>query len=116
VDSGHPEVSAQQVVMRFGSQFEAESQATRLMRGGECVSSGAGWTVVQQAGAVVALGLRQPVAYAEEAAVHISGTMVAVLTVRRGGRGVSPAAGLSDPFRASAGEFLRLRASDAVSG
>ncbi|MFJ5923626.1 hypothetical protein ACIQF6_13585 [Kitasatospora sp. NPDC092948] len=116
VDYGHPEASAQQVVMQFGSPLEAEYQASRLMRGGECVSSGAGWTVEQQVGAVVALGLRQPVAYAEEVAVHISGTMVAVLTVRRGGRGVSPAAGLSDPFRASAGEFLQLRAPDAVSG
>ncbi|MGX4737480.1 hypothetical protein [Kitasatospora griseola] len=112
VDAGHPEASAQQVVMRFGSPLAAEYQATRLMRGGECVSSGAGWTVEQQVGAVVSLGVRQPVAYAEEVAVHISGTMVAVLTVRRGGRGVTPAAGLSDPFRASAEEFLQLRATD----
>ncbi|KIQ62150.1 hypothetical protein TR51_23635 [Kitasatospora griseola] len=112
VDAGHPEASALQVVMRFGSPLAAEYQATRLMRGGECVSSGAGWTVEQQVGAVVSLGVRQPVAYAEEVAVHISGTMVAVLTVRRGGRGVTPAAGLSDPFRASAEQFLQLRASD----
>ncbi|OKJ10462.1 hypothetical protein [Kitasatospora sp. CB01950] len=116
VDAGHPEATAQQVVMRFESPLAAEYQASRLMGGGECVSSGAGWTVEQQVGAVVALGVRQPVAYAEEAVVHISGTMVAVLTVRRGGRGVSPAAGLSDPFRESALEFLQLRASEPEAG
>ncbi|MFF0391167.1 hypothetical protein ACFYS8_21155 [Kitasatospora sp. NPDC004615] len=116
VDAGHPEVSAQQIVMRFGSPLAAEHQATRLMAGGECVSSGAGWAVEQQVGAVVALGVRQPVAYAEELAVHISGTTVAVLTVHRGGRGVAPAAGLSDPFRESALEFLQLRASEPGEG
>ncbi|RKE19137.1 hypothetical protein [Streptomyces sp. TLI_171] len=107
-DGGDVEATARQYVLRFGSAEAAGLAGARLLAGGECVAPGGGWTVEQQVGSAVALGVRQPQAFAEEAVVHVSGSMVAVLTVRRVGRGVSPAAGLSDPFRVSAAEFLAL--------
>ncbi|WP_035862872.1 hypothetical protein [Kitasatospora cheerisanensis] len=116
VDAWHVEASAQQFVLRFGSPLAAENQASRLLAGGECVSSGAGWKVEQQIGALVGLAVRQPVAYAEEVAVHLTGTTLAVMTVRRGGPGATPAVGLSDSFLASASQFLLLPSSGPSSG
>ncbi|MFD8600368.1 hypothetical protein ACFV1L_35755 [Kitasatospora sp. NPDC059646] len=116
VDAWHAEASAQQFVLRFGSPLAAENQATRLLAGADCVSSGAGWKVEQQVGAVVALAVRQPVAYAEEVAVHITGTTLAVMAVRRGGPGVVPAVGLSESFQTAAQQFLRLPASTQTVG
>ncbi|MEU3497759.1 hypothetical protein ABZ747_30250 [Kitasatospora cineracea] len=108
-DGGTGGATARQYVLSFGTVADAEIARARLLGGGACVDSGAGWTVEGRAVGVVALGLRQPsVAAAEEVAVHLRGSKVAVLVVHRGGRGVAPETGASDPFRASAAEFLAL--------
>ncbi|ROR44331.1 hypothetical protein [Kitasatospora cineracea] len=111
-DGGTGGATARQYVLSFGTVADAEIARARLLGGGACVESGAGWTVEGRAVGVVALGLRQPssVAAAEEVAVHLRGSKVAVLMVHRGGRGVAPETGASDPFRASAAEFLALGA------
>ncbi|MGW1081826.1 hypothetical protein [Kitasatospora sp. NPDC002522] len=107
-DGGREEVTAHQFVLRFGSSQEAALVGGRLLAGGDCVAPSAGWVVEQQVGGVVALGVEVPVAAAEEVAVHVDGPLVAVLTVHRGGRGVWPGEGLSEPFRDAATEFLAL--------
>ncbi len=109
-DGGAGGATARQYVLSFGTVADAEIARARLLGGGACVASGAGWTVEGRAVGVVALGLRQPSVAAEEVAVHLWGSKVAVLVVHRGGRGVAPEAGASDPFRASAAEFLALGA------
>ncbi|MFJ5232028.1 hypothetical protein ACIQBJ_19275 [Kitasatospora sp. NPDC088391] len=107
-NGGTAQATARQYVLRFGSAGEAEGAGARLLAGGECVLPGAGWAIEQHLEGGVALGVWQPLPFAEEAAVHVRGSMVAVLTVRRGGPGVAPTAGLSDPFRAAMAEFLAL--------
>ncbi|BAJ28482.1 MULTISPECIES: hypothetical protein [Kitasatospora] len=107
-DGGDAAPTADQYVLRFGSEADAEVAGARLLQGGECVAPGSGWTVEDRNVGVVALGMRQPVVAAEEVAVHVRGSLVAVLVVRRGGRGVAPEAGASEPFRAAAAEFLTL--------
>ncbi|WP_282205732.1 hypothetical protein [Kitasatospora fiedleri] len=107
-DGGDLEASAHQYVLGFRTVADAEVAGARLLAGGECVGSGAGWAVEERSIGVAALGLRQPSVVAEEVAVHVRGSMVAVLTVCRGGRGVVPEVGLSQAFRASAAEFLSL--------
>ncbi|MFI1521169.1 hypothetical protein [Kitasatospora cineracea] len=109
-DGGTGGATARQYVLSFGTVADAEIARARLLGGGACVDSGAGWTVEGRAVGVVALGMRQPSVAAEEVAVHLRGSKVAVLVVHRGGRGVAPEAGASDPFRASAAEFLALGA------
>ncbi|QKW19614.1 hypothetical protein HUT16_11525 [Kitasatospora sp. NA04385] len=99
---------AHQYVLGFGSPGQAESAGSRLLAGADCVVSGGGWTVEERSTGVTALGLREPSAIAEEVAVHVSGSMVAVLTVHRSGRGVVPEAGVSEPFRVAAEEFRAL--------
>ncbi|MFJ5882768.1 hypothetical protein [Kitasatospora cineracea] len=110
-DGGAGGATARQYVLSFGTVADAEIARARLLGGGACVASGAGWTVEGRSVGVVALGLRQPSVAAEEVAVHLWGAKVAVLVVHRGGRGVAPESGASDPFRASAAEFLALGAS-----
>ncbi|MFJ4678252.1 hypothetical protein [Kitasatospora sp. NPDC088783] len=107
-DGGDLAASAHQYVLGFRTVADAEVAGARLLAGGECVGSGAGWAVEERSVGVAALGLRQPSVLAEEVAVHVRGSMVAVLTVCRGGRGVVPEVGLSQAFRASAAEFLSL--------
>ncbi|MFD7735027.1 hypothetical protein ACFV6F_32180 [Kitasatospora phosalacinea] len=107
---GAEEATARQYVLDFGTPGAAKAAGARLLAGGGCVGPGAGWTLEDQGIGAVALGTRQSGVSAEEVAVHVSGSVVAVLTVRRTGRGVVPEAGLSDPFLAAAAEFLALGA------
>ncbi|RAJ34507.1 hypothetical protein K353_05474 [Kitasatospora sp. SolWspMP-SS2h] len=107
-DGGDLAASAHQYVLGFRTVADAEVAGARLLAGGECVGSGAGWAVEERSVGVAALGLWQPSVRAEEVAVHVRGSMVAVLTVCRGGRGVVPEVGLSQAFRVSAAEFLSL--------
>ncbi|WP_157845469.1 hypothetical protein [Kitasatospora phosalacinea] len=102
------EAVAHQYVLGFGSPTEAEIAGTRLLAGADCVVSGAGWRVEERSEGVTAFGLRQPSAVVEEVAVHVSGSLVAVLAVHRSGRGVVPEAGVSEPFRVAAAEFQVL--------
>ncbi|GLW72147.1 hypothetical protein Kpho02_44460 [Kitasatospora phosalacinea] len=102
------EATAHQYVLDFGTPGAAKAAGARLLAGGGCVAPGAGWTVEDQGIGVVALGTRAPAPAAEEVAVHVTGSVVAVLTVRRSGDGVVPEAGLSDSFLLAAEEFLTL--------
>ncbi|MFB7946992.1 hypothetical protein ACFC6L_18990 [Kitasatospora phosalacinea] len=104
------EATAHQYVLDFGTPGAAKAAGARLLAGGGCVAPGAGWTLEDQGIGAVALGARQPgvSAEAEEVAVHVSGSVVAVLTVRRTGGGLLPEAGLSGPFLVAAAEFLAL--------
>ncbi|MFJ1758253.1 hypothetical protein [Kitasatospora sp. NPDC088134] len=107
-NGGTAQATARQFVLRFGTAGEAEGAGARLLAGGECVLPGVGWEIEQHLEGAVALGVWQPVPSGEEAVVHVRGSLLAVLTVRREGPGVAPTAGLSEPFQASAAEFLAL--------
>ncbi|MGW4806002.1 hypothetical protein [Kitasatospora sp. NPDC004272] len=107
-DGGEAGTTAYQYVLEFSTSAVARSVGDRMLSGEDCRAEG--WTVGERAAGVVALGLRQSSTAAEEVAVHVSGSMVAVMAVHRSGIGVTPESGASYPFRVAAAEFQGLGA------
>ncbi|GAA2085848.1 hypothetical protein GCM10009759_06060 [Kitasatospora saccharophila] len=111
-DGGEAGTTAYQYVLEFSTSAVARSVGDRMLSGEDCRAEG--WTVGERAAGVVALGLRQSSTAAEEVAVHVSGSMVAVMAVHRSGSGVTPESGASYPFRVAAAEFQGLGAPGAT--